>query len=174
MFLMLGLSATPTGLIADAPAAVASALVLMFVARPIAVEVCLIPFRFPWREQLFIAWVGLRGAVPIIFALFPLLAGSAQAELILRSGLFRRAHLAHRAGLDVRLKVPAKPGPDERLELTPRPADGHAIPGYHLGTSTRARTSGERSALSRRCLSRGGAARRPYAHAGGRGSPGPG
>ncbi|WP_296698907.1 potassium/proton antiporter [Thiocapsa sp. UBA6158] len=145
MFLMLGLLATPTALIADAPAAFAIALALMFVARPIAVAVCLIPFRFPWREQLFIAWVGLRGAVPIILALFPLLAGIAQAELILDLAFFVvlisltvQGWTIPRLARRLRLEVPAKPGPDERLELTPRPADGHAILGYHLGTSTRA------------------------------------
>jgi cell volume regulation protein A len=78
MFLMLGLLATPTNLISGAPAGIMIALVLMFFARPIAVAVCLMPFRFPWREQLFIAWVGLRGAAPIILALFPLLAGIVQ------------------------------------------------------------------------------------------------
>ena len=88
MFLMLGLLATPSKVLADAPAALAIALVLIFIARPAAVGLCLLPFRFPWREQTFIAWVGLRGAVPIILALFPLLAGIPQAELILDVAFF--------------------------------------------------------------------------------------
>lgn len=75
MFLMLGLLITPSNVIPIIVPAVAIAFVLIFIARPLAVVVSLLPFHFPWREQMFIGWCGLRGAVPIILALFPSLAG---------------------------------------------------------------------------------------------------
>jgi cell volume regulation protein A len=88
MFLMLGLLATPTDLVQVANMGLFVALILMFVARPLAVGICLTPFRFPWREQTFIAWMGLRGAVPIILGVFPLAAGMDNAWLYFNVGFF--------------------------------------------------------------------------------------
>ncbi len=82
MFLLLGLLVTPSAMLPTLLPALGLALVLMLVARPAAVLVCLWPMRFSAREMAFIAWVGLRGAVPIVLALFPLLAGLPQAPLL--------------------------------------------------------------------------------------------
>jgi cell volume regulation protein A len=82
MFLLLGLLVTPTTMLETLLPGLGVALVLMLVARPLAVWLCLWPFRFSRRETAFIAWVGLRGAVPIVLAMFPLLAGVPQAGLL--------------------------------------------------------------------------------------------
>jgi cell volume regulation protein A len=74
MFVMLGLLMTPSDLGATLLPAIALAIILMFVARPLAVLICLTPFRFPWRDQLFVGWVGLRGAVTIILAIIPVIS----------------------------------------------------------------------------------------------------
>jgi potassium/hydrogen antiporter len=75
MFVLLGLLVWPARLIESIWPALAVAATLMFVARPVAVFLCLAPFRFPWREKAFISWVGLRGAVGIFLASIPLLIG---------------------------------------------------------------------------------------------------
>jgi len=75
MFLLLGLLVTPTEALRTLWPALGVAAVLMLVARPAAVWLCLRPFGFPTREVTFIAWVGLRGAVPIVLAVFPVMAG---------------------------------------------------------------------------------------------------
>jgi potassium/hydrogen antiporter len=82
MFLLLGLLVTPSSMVGSLGPALAVALVLIFIARPLAVWLCLLPFRFSARETWFIAWVGLRGAVPIVLALFPLMAGVPEAMLL--------------------------------------------------------------------------------------------
>jgi cell volume regulation protein A len=75
MFLLLGLLVTPSTLKAALAPGLGLALLLIVVARPAAVWLCLWQFRFTPRETWFISWVGLRGAVPIVLALFPLMAG---------------------------------------------------------------------------------------------------
>jgi cell volume regulation protein A len=82
MFLLLGLLVTPSTMVGSLGPSLAVALTLIFVARPVAVWLCLLPFRFTTQETWFIAWVGLRGAVPIVLALFPLMAGTPQAGLL--------------------------------------------------------------------------------------------
>jgi cell volume regulation protein A len=73
MFLLLGLLVSPRDMLNTLGPTFAVAATLIFVARPLAVWVCLWPMRFSARQRLFIGWVGLRGAVPIVLALFPLM-----------------------------------------------------------------------------------------------------
>jgi cell volume regulation protein A len=81
MFVLLGLLASPARLLTYAGGALIVAAVLMLVARPVAVFLCLQPFRFSWQEKLFISWVGLRGAVGIFMASVPNLVGLPRADL---------------------------------------------------------------------------------------------
>ncbi|MEO8279190.1 MAG: potassium/proton antiporter [Ideonella sp.] len=80
LFLLLGLLVTPHELLHLGFPALGVAAALMLIARPAAVALCLTPLRFSWREQLFVAWVGLRGAVPIVLAAYPVLAGVKGAQ----------------------------------------------------------------------------------------------
>ncbi len=75
LFLLLGLLVEPSELPRQAGRAVLVALVLVLVARPLAVHVILPWFRYTFREQVMVAWSGLRGAVPIVLATFPLIEG---------------------------------------------------------------------------------------------------
>lgn len=81
MFVLLGLLVWPERLGQTLGGAVVVALVLMLVARPAAVFLCLWPFNYQWREKLFMSWVGLRGAVAIFLASIPLLVGLPSAHL---------------------------------------------------------------------------------------------
>ncbi|BBC03646.1 MULTISPECIES: potassium/proton antiporter [Bradyrhizobium] len=81
MFVLLGLLVSPHRLLSSAGGAVLVAFALMLVARPLAVLICLAPFKFNWREKVFIAWTGLRGAVAIFLASIPMLVGLSKAYL---------------------------------------------------------------------------------------------
>lgn len=81
MFVLLGLLSFPSQLMDVAGRGLLVAAVLVFVARPVAVAACLAPFRFSRRELVFISWVGLKGAVPIVLATYPLLSSVPGASL---------------------------------------------------------------------------------------------
>lgn len=82
MFSLLGLLVFPSRLAQDAGIGLAIAAFLAFVARPLAAAAVLVPLRLPVRELLFISWVGLRGAVPIILGAFPLVRGYAGGDVV--------------------------------------------------------------------------------------------
>lgn len=120
MFVMLGLLVTPHLLIDSLLPGFAIALVLILLARPIATFACLFPFGFRLPEQVFVAWVGLRGAVPIFLASMPLLANVPQARLY-----FEVAFVVVFVSLIVQGWTVAAAAHLLRLALPPAPAAPH-------------------------------------------------
>jgi cell volume regulation protein A len=88
MFVALGLLSFPSRVLAIAPRGLVLAAALAFLARPLAVTVCLAPFRYNPRELLVVGWVGLRGAVPIVLATMPVLANIEGGERIFDAVFF--------------------------------------------------------------------------------------
>jgi cell volume regulation protein A len=139
MFIVLGLLVTPSELFAYLLPALVIGVLLMLVARPIAVWLCLLPFGYSRRETAFISWVGLRGAVSIFLAAIPTLAQIEHAEIyfnvafvvVLVSLLVQGATIrpvAMRLGLATR----GKHRPPQRVELDLPGQLGLEMVGYHV------------------------------------------
>lgn len=82
MFITLGLLVFPKAILPVVGLGALISLFLIFFARPIGVFICLLFFRYSFKEKLFVSWVGLRGAVPIVFATYPLIAGVEKSGMI--------------------------------------------------------------------------------------------
>jgi cell volume regulation protein A len=139
MFVALGLLATPSEFPALLVPGLAIGLGLIFIVRPLAVFVSLAPFRMGWAEQAFVGFVGLRGAVSLLLAILPLVAGLPEART-----LFNLAFIAVLVSLLVQgwgiapmarwlgLVVPERGGPVDRLELDLPDKTAHQLIAYHL------------------------------------------
>ncbi len=82
LFLTLGLLVSPSHILPVLGLGIVTSLFLIIVARPLSVLISLLPFKMRFRRRAYISWVGLRGAVPIVFATYPLIAGIEKAEMI--------------------------------------------------------------------------------------------
>ena len=138
MFLMMGLLVFPSRLLEIAPVGLLLAILLAVIARPLVVWLCLLPFRYPAREVAYIGWVGLRGAVPIILAAYPVLAGAPGAERIFDTVFFVVVVSALIPGATVaplarrlRLETSEPPAPQAVLEIeSRRPLRGELLSFY--------------------------------------------
>lgn len=139
LFLMLGLLLSPHEKMSYIPEGLALGAVLILVARPLAVALSLWPFGFRWREQLFIAWVGLRGAVPIVLALFPLMADIEHAGvfpiiafIVVTLSLLLQGTTLARVARWLKLELPAEPAALRRLSIDWASPQNHRLMVFEL------------------------------------------
>lgn len=139
LFLMLGLLVSPHELLSYGFSALLLGAVLIFIARPIAVWFSLIPFQFSWQEKTFISWVGLRGAVPIVLAMFPWMAGVENwkfffnlAFVMVILSLIIQGWTVGPVARKLKLNVPSKSSRVQRVELGVPGEIGHEFIGYQL------------------------------------------
>lgn len=139
MFLTLGLLATPSEFLDLLVPAVGLGLLVIVLARPVAVWLCLLPFDFSRAETAFIAWVGLRGAVSILLAIVPLVEGLPDGRAIFNAAFVMVLTSLLLQGWTVRpvarllgLLLPPRHGPLERVELELPGAGNYELVVYHL------------------------------------------
>ncbi|MGH6948312.1 MAG: potassium/proton antiporter, partial [Kiloniellales bacterium] len=144
MFLTLGLLATPSHFMAVLWPALALSAFLVLVARPLAVLPLLVPFRFPRAEALFVSWVGLRGAVSILLAILPMLAGLDQGGMIFNiafvvvvSSLLVQGWTVRPLARWLGLIVPPRSGVVDRYELDLPGGGTHELLAYRVADSSR-------------------------------------
>lgn len=139
MFLMLGLLATPSQFPAIILPAVLLALFLIFIARPLAVWLSLMPFNYTQQETSFVAWVGLRGAVSILLALLPTLGGLNNAEIyfnaafiIVLVSLLLQGWTIKPVATRLGLVVPPRMGEVDKLEVDLPGTATHELISYRV------------------------------------------
>jgi len=137
MFLLLGMLATPSQFAEVAIPAILLSLILILLARPAAIWICLLPFGFSRREMAFVAWVGLRGATSILLSIVPILGG-----IVVGQDVFNITFIVVLVSLVVQgwsikpiarwlgLTVPPRHGPVDRIELELPGRGDHEVVAY--------------------------------------------
>ena len=139
MFLILGLLATPSEFGKIWVQGIVVALFLMLVARPLAVWLCLLPFRFTREETAFISWVGLRGAVSILLAILPMMAAIPAGQaffniafIVVLTSMMLQGWTIRPVAKKLGLVVPPDIGPVEKVELELPGRATHELVAYHI------------------------------------------
>ncbi len=139
MFLTLGLLATPHEFGTVALPAIGIAAVLIFIARPVAVWLSLVPFGFSRNETAFVAWVGLRGAVSILLAILPMVGGVPDGQvmfnvafIVVLCSLVLQGWTIGPVARWLGLVVPARYGPVERIDIELPGRGDHEIVTYRV------------------------------------------
>lgn len=139
MFLLLGLLAVPSQFPDAVVQGVAIAAILTFVARPIAVWLCLFPFSYRPQDTAFIAWVGLRGAVSVLLAVLPIIGGLPDSQLYFNITFIAVVTSLLLQGWTIRPVarwlgqiVPPKTGPLEKIELELPSGSSHELVSYRI------------------------------------------
>jgi potassium/hydrogen antiporter len=154
MFVMLGLLVTPSDLLPNLIPSVLIAIFLVLIARPVAVVLCLLPFRFAWNEHGFVSWVGLRGAIAIFLGTIPVLAGVANASLyfevafvvVIVSLAIQGWTLAPAARL-LDLELPPLPKTPQRIDVDLPASGDRDLMIYTVGPGSRVSLRGVRRVL---------------------------
>jgi potassium/hydrogen antiporter len=139
MFLLLGLLATPSSFADIAVPVIGLALVLTFIARPLAIGLCLLPFGFRRNEIVFMSFIGLRGAVSILLAILPIIAGLGAGQYLFNATFIIVLVSLAVQGWTIRplarwlgVIVPQRIGPVERVELELPGTAHHELVVYHI------------------------------------------
>lgn len=139
MFVVFGLLATPSEFPRVLLAGIALGVFLIFVARPVAIWLCLFPFRFQREETTFVAWVGLRGAVSLLLGILPLMAGLPAGQdlfnaafVVVLVSLFLQGWTIRPMARQLGLIIPPTVGPVDKVELELPGTAHHELVVYHV------------------------------------------
>jgi potassium/hydrogen antiporter len=139
MFVVFGLLATPSEFPRILVQGVIVAIFLIFVARPVAIWLSLWPFRFHREETAFVAWVGLRGAVSLLLAILPLIAGLPRGQeifnaafIIVITSLLIQGWTIRPMARQLGLIIPPTVGPVDKVELELPGTASHELVVYHV------------------------------------------